>query len=183
MNIHIFYSHYNITKTDNKGRPVWFDYEKCFVNFLNTIRDRQNVTLHVVMDGIIEDNWISKYSSEYIAHEITTNHSMESITTGVYSEIRKLVCSDVDLIYVLENDYLHAADWVDEVLSLFQTYEMLNYVSLYDHNDKYFLPMYDNLLPNEFGPVREETTTLSKYIFIFLKPYYNGTNITRMVKY
>jgi len=186
MNIHIFYSHYNITKTDNKGRPVWFDYEKCFVNLLNTIKDRQNVTLHVVMDGIIEDNWISKYSSEYIAHEITTNHSMESITTGVYSEIRKLVCSDVDLIYVLENDYLHAADWVDEVLSLFQTYEMLNYVSLYDHNDKYFLPMYDNLsskiITTENHHWRTAPSTCGSYITtkrIFDEDYsvHTGENI------
>ena len=30
------------------------------------------------------------------------------------------------------------------------TYKLLHYVSLYDHNDKYFLPMYENLVSKLF---------------------------------
>ena len=65
MKIHIFYSHYNVTGTDNKFRPNWFDYEKCFINLLNTTKNK-NVEIHVVMDGKIEDNWIKKYKDRYI---------------------------------------------------------------------------------------------------------------------
>ena len=38
-----------------------------------------------------------------------------------------------------------------QIITLFTTYPQgLNYVSLYDHNDKYFLPMYDNLASKIF---------------------------------
>ena len=51
-----------------------------------------------------------------------------------------------DLIYFLENDYLHVNNWPDKIIELFSTYKGLDYVSLYDHNDKYFLPDYENLV-------------------------------------
>ena len=37
MKIHIFYRHYEIEGNDYKGRPSWFDFEKCFLNFLDSI--------------------------------------------------------------------------------------------------------------------------------------------------
>ena len=78
MNIHIFYSHYNVTGTDNKSRPQWFDYEKCFVNLLNTIKDKSNIKLNIVMDGKIEDNWIKKYKEFYNATSRNVLLSVES---------------------------------------------------------------------------------------------------------
>jgi hypothetical protein len=36
--------------------------------------------------------------------------------------------------------------WVEKVIDLFSTFSGLSYVSLYDHNDKYFLSMYENLV-------------------------------------
>jgi hypothetical protein len=150
MKLHIFYSHYNVTDTDNKGRPNWFNYEKCFINLLNTIEDKENIELHVVMDGKIEDNWIKKYKHKYFSHEIITTHDMNSVTKGVYSVVKETKCLDNDLIYILENDYLHVDDWVNKILDIFQTFEGLNYISLYDHGDKYFHPNYDNLVSKIF---------------------------------
>ena len=54
-----------------------------------------------------------------------------------------------DLIYFVENDYLHLDSWVSKVLDLFSCYDSLNYVSLYDHNDKY-MSIYDNLVSKIF---------------------------------
>ena len=51
-----------------------------------------------------------------------------------------------DLIYFVENDYLHIDNWVDKVIDLFSCYKTLNYVSLYDHNDKYISQGYDSLV-------------------------------------
>ena len=51
--IHIFYRHYNISGNDFKGRPNGFDYKKCFINLLNTIKNT-DVKLHVVFDGNIK---------------------------------------------------------------------------------------------------------------------------------
>jgi len=150
MKIHIFYSHYEITGTDRKYRPHWFDYEKCFVNLLNTIEGK-NVELHVVMDGKVENNWIKKYKDKYITHEIKGEGRPGCKMLQIAKSLLDDKTNNVDLMYFLENDYLHVDNWVEEIVTLFQTYPQgLNYVSLYDHNDKYFLSIYDNLVSKIF---------------------------------
>jgi len=144
MNIHIFYSHYNITHTDNKSRPHWFDYEKCFLNLINTIKEKENIKLNILMDGKIENNWIGKYKDLYNYYEFKGGN-IDIVTREVYQYIKNYECSENDLIYILENDYLHVKDWDVKLIELYSTFEGLNYISLYDHNDKYFLPQYENL--------------------------------------
>lgn len=144
MNIHIFYSHYNVTGTDNKNRPNWFDYEKCFINLLNTIEGKSNIKLHIMMDGKIEDNWISKYKEHYTYTEFKGG-SMKPVTLAVYGAIKNYQCNKNDLIYILENDYLHVEGWSEKLIELYKTFNELNYISLYDHNDKYFLQQYEDL--------------------------------------
>ena len=182
MKIHIFYSHYNVSgKGQHKYRPDWFDYEKCFNNLLDTTTNH-DVNIHVIMDGKIEDNWISKYKGRYTEHEITTTHDIDSVTKSFYSVINKVDCDESDLIYVLENDYLHVNNWIDKVLELFKSFEGLTYVSLYDHADKYFLPMYDSLVSKIFTTLshhwRTTPSTCGSYITtkrIFTEDY--GTHI------
>lgn len=143
-NVHIFYSHYNATgKGNNKSRPEWFDYELCFKNLINTIVN-SSATLHVVMDGHVEDNWISKYKDAFISHEIQGG-DMIRVTKELYSIVRDSNIPKSDLIYILENDYLHVDGWLHQINTLYAEFGDLSYVSLYDHNDKYFLPMYDDL--------------------------------------
>ena len=145
MKIHIFYSHYNIMGTDYKNRPQWFDYEKCFINLLETIKDNDNIKLNIVMDGKIEDNWIKKYKKLYNVYEFKGG-SMEIITKAVYKIIKEYQCDSNDLIYILENDYLHIDGWDRKIIELYKTFNGLNYVGLYDHNDKYFAPQYEDLV-------------------------------------
>jgi hypothetical protein len=145
MKIHIFYSHYNITGSDNKNRPEWFDYEKCFINLLNTIRGKSNIKLHIMMDGKIDENWISKYKDYYTYTEFNGG-GIIPVTKKMYETIHNYECDENDLIYILENDYLHMNGWPDKIIELYQTYgDGLSYISLYDHNDKYFLQAYDEL--------------------------------------
>tara|TARA_R110000796_G_scaffold141134_1_gene257327 strand:+ start:1158 stop:1832 length:675 start_codon:yes stop_codon:yes gene_type:complete len=143
MKIHIFFRHYNISGNDNKGRPLWFDFEKCFINLLSTINDQQ-VDLHVIMDGKIKENWINKYSSKFILHEIEAGSDPSSFHQ-TYEIAKNTKIGEDDLVYFLENDYLHIVGWVDKVKDLFETYNLMHYVSLYDHNDKYF-PHYEDLV-------------------------------------
>jgi hypothetical protein len=143
MKIHIFFRHYNISGNDNRGRPLWFDFEKCFINLLSTIKDQQ-VDLHVIMDGKIKENWINKYSSKFILHEIKAGSDPSSFYQ-TYEIAKNTKIGDDDLLYFLENDYLHIVGWVDKVKDLFETYNLMHYVSLYDHNDKYF-PHYEDLV-------------------------------------
>lgn len=136
MKIHIFYRHYNIEGSDHKNRPYWFDFEKCFINLLNTIKGK-DVDLHLIMDGNIENNFIKKYKDDFILHTIEAKS--DQISFWKTWEIAKQTdIGEKDLIYFLENDYLHISGWVEEIVNLFSTYSGLCYVSLYDHNDKYF---------------------------------------------
>lgn len=178
MKLRIFYRHYNISGSDFKGRPNWFDYEKCFINLLNTIKDRDDVELHVIMDGSIDSNFISKYKDNFIGHEIKGGSDRKSFLS-TYEIAKSIKTEDNDLYYFLENDYLHINGWVDKVKELFSTYSNMNYVSLYDHNDKYFLPMYQNLVSKIFTTEnchwRTTPSTCGTYIInkkIFLDDYH-----------
>jgi hypothetical protein len=144
MKIHIFYRHYNIEKSDYKNRPQWFDFEKCFINLLNTIEDK-NIDLHLIMDGSIENNFIKKYQDKYILHNIEAKSDQVSFWK-TWEIAKQTLINERDLVYFLENDYLHVEGWVEKIIELFQSYQGLHYVSLYDHKDKYFLPMYDDLM-------------------------------------
>lgn len=148
MKIHIFYRHYNISGNDFKNRPNWFDFEKCFINLLSTIKNR-NVDLHLIMDGDIESNFVSKYKNQFISYQIKAGNDQSSFFQ-TWDIAKSIDTDENDLYYFLENDYLHLNTWVDKVIELFKTYELPHYVSLYDHNDKYFHSMYDDLVSKIF---------------------------------
>ena len=148
MIVHIFYRHYNVSGQDGKHRPEWFTYEKSFTNLLQTIQD-EKVNLHVVYDGDVKDNFINKYRDRFTLHQIDAGSDKESFFSTV-RYANSINIADTDLIYFLENDYMHVPGWVEKVKHLFQTYSNLNYVSLYDHQDKYILPMYGDLVSKVF---------------------------------
>lgn len=157
MTIHIYYRHYNIEKTDGRNRPIWFDYEKCFLNLLDSLEDQFNipltdVKLNVVYDGEVGNNWIEKLDSQdrFQKYYIKAGNDFKSFQQTCELIKNNPLIQENDLIYFLENDYLHTLDWVSKTKELFTTYSNLNYVSLYDHNDKYHLPMYDDLVSKVF---------------------------------
>jgi hypothetical protein len=185
MKIHIFYSHYNVEGKGYKYRPHWFDYETCFKNFISTIKDK-NVDFHLVMDGKVEDNWIGKYKQHYILHEIEGG-SMEKAAMAMYDIVKSMedkIAND-DLIYFIENDYLHVNKWYNEVISLFSTFQGLNYVTLYDHNDKYIHDhLYGDLVSKIFATDtlhwRTVPNTCGSYIVsknVFFEDYHDHTHV------
>lgn len=160
MKLHIFYRHYNIQGTDNRNRPSWFDYEKCYDNLLSTVNFSKNVKINIVYDGK-EDNWIKNKKFNKL-HKIEAKEDMKSFWETVKLSHSDNSIEEDDLIYFLENDYMHVNGWVEKIFELFQTYNGLDYVSLYDHNDKYFLPMYDSLTSKIFtSPSHHWRTTPS----------------------
>lgn len=185
MKIHIFYRHYNIEGSDSvstggiyRHRPIWFDYEKCFTNLLATIKDRDDVELHVVMDGSINSNFIGKYKKYFTSHEIEGGSDRKSFLS-TYEIAKSIKTDDNDLYYFLENDYVHIPGWVDKIKELFSTYKLSHYVSLYDHNDKYTAPMYENLvskiLTTNTHHWRTTPSTCGTYVVnkkVFLEDYH-----------
>jgi len=152
--IHIYYRHYNvggnISKNDNEHkargsqRPEWFDYEICFKSLLKTIKNK-DVKLNIIMDGDYENNWIAKYKKFYDLHQIKAGTDQLSFWKTCEIIKNDSAVKDNDLIYLLENDYMHLNGWVDKVIELYNYYNIAGYVSLFDHLDKYYYEMYKDL--------------------------------------
>lgn len=149
--IHIYYRQC-VSNKPNNTRPAWFNYEKCFKNLLDTIN--WNICeLNVVFDGSLlyyDNHFTKKYQSKYnfrVRQIDTKNWEGKSYEPNCGSSKSGALTSELinednlsenNLIYILENDYLHLPHWSEIVLDLFNNLEDQNcYISLYDHLDKY----------------------------------------------
>jgi hypothetical protein len=144
MKIHIYYRH-TTTNSPGRNRPIWFSYEKCFENLLFTIKKYDNINLTLALDGNINQDFTKKYQDKFTLFSTDYKSSLLSYR-ALLNYIKEQHMEPNELIYFLENDYLHVDNWVEKIVELHSTFSNLNYVSLYDHNDKYFLPMYDDLV-------------------------------------
>jgi hypothetical protein len=144
MKIHIYYRHTSNNNL-NHNRPRWFSYEKCFQNLLKTIEGHKNISLTLALDGDINDDFTKNYQDKFTLFSTNHKSSLLSYRT-LLGYIKEQHMESNDLIYFLENDYLHVDHWVEKVEDLVKTYRGLDYISLYDHKDKYFHPMYDDLV-------------------------------------
>lgn len=142
--INIFYRHYNTEKNNlsSKNRPEWFNYENCFTNLLNTIQNC-NVKLNVIFDGEYNNNFIKKYEKYFTLYKINIGTDMGSFFETC-KIIKEQTLDDDEIIYFLENDYLHDNDWVKKVNEIINNNEY-KYISLYDHLDKYIFEDYKDL--------------------------------------
>lgn len=158
--LHIFYRHVHQkeegrSRDPNKRRPEWFSYEKCFNNLLDTLENSPlgiNVTLTVIYDGS-EADFSSDFMFQYCAIPRKFSTYIKIVEAGsnliswhvALDQARNAPIADLDIIYFLENDYLHVAGWLDKVFELYSSGIRFDYLSLYDHMDKYIYPMYSDL--------------------------------------
>lgn len=147
--IHIFYRTCLNNKFNNL-RPNWFSYEKCFKNLLDTLNN--NCLLTIIFDGNLLDfdtSFIKKYHKKYqiktqlieAGGDLESNHK-------TFEYINTLNLQKDDLIYILENDYLHINNWSDYILDLYSLTGGMHYTSLFDHADKYLC---QNNVEGEWG--------------------------------
>jgi len=156
--LHIFLRHVHIYEPSVKARPDWFSIESCFINLISTFSNKElplKVDLTIMFDGndaSFNDDFLSSYIRSRggqcpIKIKIiqfkggsdakSFHHTIDYILDQKYS--------DDDWIYFLENDYLHDANWINKLSSLINLGKNLEYVSLYDHFDKYLYEQYDDL--------------------------------------
>lgn len=139
--IHIFQRHCNVSSNSvGKTRPEWFSREKCFKNLLGTMDE--DVSLTVVFDGTPTDHFVEKYEGFNLVSFEGGNDGLSFLNLLNYVE--GLDIEEDDIVYLLEDDYIHQTNW-SKVLQEGLSRPGVEYVTLYDHMDKYFLPMYDNL--------------------------------------
>jgi hypothetical protein len=163
--LHIYYRHVHMkhegrSRDPNKQRPEWFDYEKCFSNLLQTLDDSplaSCVTLTVIYDGTLPE----------FAHDFMHKHCeiprrypfcVKTVEAGsnhnswlvALDQAGSVPMENTDLIYFIENDYLHLPGWLEKVYELCASGIQFDYLSLYDHMDKYILQMYGGLTSKLF---------------------------------
>jgi len=136
---HCYYS--QLQEQSNKERPDWWNKEKVFHNFKNTLNP-ETTNYTIIYDehyGKIENTFLSQEDN---VHIISAGGEAKSfIMTLDY--ILSQNFDDDTIIYFLEDDYVHRPEW-DTILQEGFTLPV-SYVTLYDHKDKY-TEMYADLM-------------------------------------
>jgi hypothetical protein len=125
--------HSKIQQTPGKQRPKWWDKEKVFQNFKNTLNP-ETTNYMVVYDeyyGGIKDTFLSK---EERVHIINSGGEAKSFLETL-NLVKNTAHRKGEIIYFLEDDYIHRPGWDKILLEGFELYA--DYVTLYDHRDKY----------------------------------------------
>lgn len=139
--IHVVYRTYKVIK-DDKPRPEWFSKELCFNSIANPIFGDGNFKLHILFNGESKDTLFSRPELSRYADRtkyIEGNNAAESYLEALHYSIN---LPTTDWVYLVEDDYLHHRDWPDVLrkMTLFN-----NYLTLYDHPDKYNTTIYSDL--------------------------------------
>jgi len=132
-----------------KSRPLGFDYLKCFQRLIETVsasKNAQRVRIIVMYNGTSAqlasdpfENYLRECGRNIEVRLIDAHSALASFLVMLRA-IKDMPLKSNDIIYFLENDYLHADDWVDEVFNLYSSGLPFDYASLYDHPDRYKFP-------------------------------------------
>lgn len=120
--------------SEHKARPEWFNREKMFDQFVSTLDSR--VELTCMFDsgrGEVDQHFLSKKDVKTISLK-GGNDAISFLNVLEYIKEQKY--NEDDIIYFLEDDYIHRSGWVDVMLEGFE-YIGADYYTLYDHPDKY----------------------------------------------
>ena len=142
-NIKVFQRHCNVSSNSiGKNRPEWFSREKCWENLKLT--SDSNTEINVIFDGTpSKDHFLYNNESGYNLICMPGGNDAKSFL-NLLEHVYNQNIDDNTILYFLEDDYIHQSGWTNILREGFE-YIGIDYITLYDHNDKYFLPMYDEL--------------------------------------
>jgi len=127
----------------HKERPPGFSREKCHANLLQTA-DPTLANLTWLLD-IAKGPRSTHFLPPHLFPLIEISEGTEAGSfLRLLDHVLGLSLHPETIVYFVEDDYLHRGGWVDVLLEGFQI-PSVDYVTLYDHRDKYFLPMYHTL--------------------------------------
>jgi hypothetical protein len=148
--IELFVRHCHFSEvSQHKNRLPGFSRQKCFENLLATL-DRKRVNVTFLLDTFYpsEQKHFILNQTEFPVIEIK-----EGTETGSFlrllDHVTSLKLDPSTIVYFLEDDYLHREGWIDVLHEGFSIPDA-SYLTLYDHRDKYFLPLYKELASKIF---------------------------------
>ena len=143
--LQVFVRHCHFSEVSlHKNRFEGFDRKRCYKNLMETAKG-SDVQFTFLLDTFypMEGDHFIKEQKEFPVIEIS-----EGTETGSFLQLLDYVTqqrfSKETPLYFLEDDYLHRPGWVDILLEGFSI-EAADYLTLYDHRDKYFAPEYAEL--------------------------------------
>ncbi|MCB1712719.1 MAG: glycosyltransferase, partial [Candidatus Riesia sp.] len=106
--------------------------QNCFLNFLNNVDFK---SIDIIMDNVTDEtaDWVNSIIHGAPQAQIyrTSSNNAESFKLALDLALEH---SENEIIYFVEDDYIHAHN---STAILLEGLEISNYVSLYDHPDKY----------------------------------------------
>lgn len=130
-NLHIIY---RISDAGyKKEKPAYINNEDCLRNAIGEFPLGEH-TWCVIADNVSEEtsNMIQKYIPKENITYVKVGHGAGTFNLALTEALKE---SDDDIVYFLENDYLHKPKSDKVIVEGFNT--GASYVSLYDHPDKY----------------------------------------------
>ena len=118
----------------NKVKPDYIDNEKCLANAVNVFKDAD---WSIIADNVSEEtnNMIQKYKSRNHINYASVGHGAGTFNLALDEALNY---DDNEIVYFIENDYLHK---LDSQKILEEGFNLgASFVSLYDHPDKYIDP-------------------------------------------
>jgi len=135
-------------KNPDTPRPDWFDYKKCFRSILKTYKEEvKYYCLFDTEDQLTTTSYHDIFRGNAELHYINSRITTEMMDVDpekaagyiMYNWMQNQDWSPEDIVYIVEDDYLHLPSWsmslADVFNNLIKTADV--YVSLYDHPDKY----------------------------------------------
>ena len=119
-----------------KEKPDYIDNEKCLKNFVNVFG---NQNLYIIADNCSDDtlNMIAKYNHPGRIQKVSIGHGAGTFNLALDNALQ---WDDDEIVYFVENDYLHKQDSPNILQEGFIL--GASFVSLYDHPDKYLSPQH-----------------------------------------
>lgn len=139
--IHVYYRSCKELNTPEKNRPEWFGKKIIFLDFIKK-SNLSLINLEIFFDGDQSDLYCEEMSG-FPIHFDSHGSDRESYF-ALLNYISKKNHSRDDIIYVLEDDYLHLSGWEQIMLEGFDELKS-DFITLYDHPDKYNSKAYQYL--------------------------------------
>lgn len=143
--IEVFVRHCHFSSISaHKKRIPSLTREVCFENFMETADEKRvNVTLLLDTFHPMDRPHFVKNQTRFKVIEISEGTESGSFLR-LLQHVESLGLHPDTIVYFLEDDYMHRSGW-PQILQEGFTLPGVNYVTLYDHKDKYFLENYKDL--------------------------------------
>jgi hypothetical protein len=120
----------------NKVKPDYIDNEKCLQNFCNVFYDHI-YDIHIIADNCSEPtmDMINRYIDPANIEKVSVGHGAGTFNLALDKALK---WGDDEIVYFVENDYLHKPNSPNILKEGFDL--GASFVALYDHPDKYMDP-------------------------------------------